>query len=202
MPLWKSEPHKPGDYELIRLRAACVGKTGGAVSEWAWHGGKSRQGEKPVLSGTNIGVFAKAIDRNTVGLAEIRTWGSPKEGITHGEFHYNQSAVRSPETLVKKVESKLRPEIKARGPELAALIDRCRGKEGDSESEWAITRINGDSHIVFFTSIPNLVPKAILRNPGALLGFTVYEYEKGQFGVSLKLDAAGCRHPATLVRPA
>ena len=199
MPLWNHDPHKPSEYELIRLKTATKGRSGGSTAEWAWHGGKRRNAESPTLFGTNTGVFAKAIDRNSGAIDKIQTWGNKKEGITQCDFAFLPALVRNPETIVK-----VDKEAKAKSDHLSSLLDRlekvCEGKEGDHEAEWSITRINGDSHVVFFSSIPSVISRLIRRNRGAIREARVYKYSKGEFGVSLDLDAEAVRHPATLLK--
>ena len=199
MPLWNHEPHKPSDYELIRLRSAVKGKSGGAVSEWAWHGGKRRYAEAPTLFGTNVGIFAKIIDRNSAAIRTLESWGSAKEGITHCNVAFHPTLIRNPETIVKVNRDKA-PKTEELGANLAKLEKLCEGKEGDHEAEWAITRINGDDFIVLFSSIPSVISRLIQRNRGCIRKFNLYRYENKEFGVSLWIDADAVRHPSTLVK--
>lgn len=199
MPLWNHEPHKPSEYELIRLKAATKGRSGGSVAEWAWHGGKRRNAESPTLFGTNTGVFAKVIDRNSSAIDKIQTWGNPKEGITQCDFAFLPALVRNPETIVK-VDKESAAKTKEIGKKLELLEKVCEGKEGDHESEWSITRINGDSYVVFFSSIPSVISRLIQRNRGAVQRVRIYKYDGGNIGVSFELDAEAVRHPATLLK--
>jgi hypothetical protein len=200
MPLWNSQLHPPTPYELTRLRMACKGKSGGSMGEWCWHGGKRRKGERPSLSGTNIGVFFYTLKRNSEALELLGTQGNSQEGIFGFDAHFAFGSVRTPDKLIK---------VRA-GPEAGSPLDilaaECEGKEGDAESEWSITRINGDAHVVFFTSIPAIAGRAIRRNAGAILRWTQHKYgakegETPQFGVTLTFKATEIRHPSTLLRP-
>ena len=196
MPLWNETPHKPTEYEIVRLSAALRGRSSGGLGEWAWHGHKARGGRSPTLSGTNLGVFAQVLQRHPEAPEQIRTWGEPGSGILQAEFKMIPALVRQPETIVK---------VKSGPPEdspLAVLAARCEGLEGDSECEWSMTRVNQDAHIAFFTSIPAQAGRLIRRNAGAILRHTVYDYEDSQFGVMFHLDVRQCRHPALLVRVA
>jgi hypothetical protein len=199
MPLWNPKPHKPSDYELIRLKNAVKGKSGGSVSEWAWHGGKRRHAESPTLFGTNTGVFAKVIDRNSDAIQSIRTWGTGKEGVTRCDFAFFPSQVRNPETIVK-VDKESMAKTEKLGKSLTSLEKLCSGQEGDHEAEWAITRINGDDFAVFFSSVPSVISRLIRRNRGCISRFKLFQYERKEFGVSFYVDISAVRHPATLVK--
>jgi len=195
MALWNSTIHAPSAYEMTRLRMSCKGKSGGADSEWGWHGGKRRNvAEHPALSGTNIGMLYHILKRNADAISGLSTWGNSKEGVTQFDSYFDPKKVRTPDKILKVRKG---PE---KGTPLALIAEKCEGLEGDFESEWSITRVNGDNFVAFFSSIPSVAGRLIRRNAAAITNYRVLPYGGGQFGVSLVLRASECRHPTTLLR--
>lgn len=191
MALWNPEIHPATPLEVARLIAATKGRTGGAEGEWVWGGGKRRSPHHPSLYASHTAIVGRAMTR--CAPLKLRSWGTAKEGITAVTAVYSHDRVRGPESIVKVGSPP--PE----GSELDRIAKACLGKEGPADAEWAITRINDDPVIRFFSSVPAIAGRLIQRNAAAIQKYRVAQYSDG-FGLFLILDPAQCRNPETLVK--
>jgi hypothetical protein len=82
------------------------------------------------------------------------------------------------------------------------LLSLCSGRGGDGEAETALSRQNGDDFYYFSTGKGADAAAILKRNPGAVLGWKLWQADESVFTVFFLLDPDEVRSTALWVKPA